>query len=145
MIGYNYSNMKSASLELNDLSPSNFSPVSLFNPTHSQTSPEKRGRKKRFSPFTRVRNNSSGNGGGFAHPRECIIPWSTYTNCRGDKIGAVDRRNQSFVHPRTNPRGGFRSCNSKAKRKRKKEGATFNSTIVEKRFEEKEGKGKRGV
>lgn len=29
--------------------------------------------------------------------------------------------------------------------KRKKEGATFNSTIVEKRFEEKEGKGKRGV
>lgn len=26
--------------------------------------------------------------------------------------------------------------------KRKKEGATFNSTIVEKRFEEKEGKGK---
>ena len=33
--------MKSASLELNDLSPSNFSPVSLFNPTHSQTSRKK--------------------------------------------------------------------------------------------------------
>lgn len=66
-------------------------------------------------------------------------------------VRSIDEINLSSTHERIlgegtahveNPWTIVRSCNSKAKRKRKKEGATFNSTIVEKRFEEKEGKGK---
>lgn len=66
-------------------------------------------------------------------------------------VRSIDEINLPSIHERIlgqgtahveNPWTIVRSCNSKAKRKRKKEGATFNSTIVEKRFEEKEGKGK---